>query len=342
MSLYCATTVYVFLAKINGESALTATELANLDLIFQVMEVVSRDQEVTRAFLKQACLDIERNDLADNFNFPNYGRQEEIFGNTCSEIPLMSRKLWSPRDKPSSKTRRDGDVTSETSEPRRTWGSSSMSSGGEGGVRNQKHHAPLERAAGAFARIQSSTGNAKLHSSKGKESALGPNSTGFLNSSSSGTSSYNYVPIPNSNLRFGTQQTLRTVFPKADWHERSQTLRRTDLSAVLPDRTNSSASSSPANRDAGASTATATHSGSSHTSPDAAQMGLGSTAQKNRVDLRPFQNTIQGSLWPATDDASFEQIADAIMDDTLAMDDSDTWGQLTADLDWAHGASSGS
>ena len=330
------------MAKVNGESALTATELTNLNLIFQVMEVVSREQEVTRAFLQQACLDIERNDLADKFKLPNYGRQKEIFGNACSDIPLLSRKLWSPRDKPGSKTRRDGDITSETSELRRTWGSSSMSSGGEGGMRNQKHHAPLERAASAFAGVQSSTGNAKPHSSRGKGSVSGPKPLACLNPSGAGAPTYNRVPIPNLNLRFAAHHAPPTAGQQTDWHDRPQTLRRTDFSAVLPDRTNSSASSSPANRDAGASTATATHSASSHTSPDAAQMGLGSTAQENRVDLRPFQNTIQGPLWPATDDASFDQIADAIMDDTLAMDDSDTWGQLTADLDWTHGASSNS
>jgi hypothetical protein len=105
----------------------------------------------------------------------------------------------------------------------------------------------------------------------------------------------------------------------------------------LPDRTNSSTASSPVNQVSNSGSYTKTASGSSHTSPD---IGLGNSAEENRIDLRAFQDRISTPIWQSTEETLFAQMAT----NTLGNDGDDTWGILTAvDLNWdAEGLSAGS
>jgi hypothetical protein len=95
----------------------------------------------------------------------------------------------------------------------------------------------------------------------------------------------------------------------------------------LPDRTNSSAASSPVNYGSNPGSYTRTASGSSHTSPD---IGLGNSAEENRIDLRAFQERISTPIWQSTEDALFTQMASNEMPD-----ESDPWGILNVgELNW--------
>ena len=69
-------------------------------------------------------------------------------------------------------------------------------------------------------------------------------------------------------------------------------------------------------------------SGSSHTSPD---IGLGNSAEENRIDLRAFQDRISTPIWQSTEETLFAQMAT----NSLGSGGTDPWGILTAvDLNW--------
>ncbi|KAJ4309057.1 hypothetical protein N0V84_011731 [Fusarium piperis] len=91
LSLYCTTTVYVYLAKQNPSGGLTSIDLSNLDLIIQAMESIARTHAITRAFLQQACLDIEHNGLNSSIRMPSLKRFRNAFGEGKSHIPVLVR-----------------------------------------------------------------------------------------------------------------------------------------------------------------------------------------------------------------------------------------------------------
>lgn len=99
----------------------------------------------------------------------------------------------------------------------------------------------------------------------------------------------------------------------------------------LPDRTNSSTASSPANQGSGSRT----KSGSSHTSVDIALCtGLGNTAEENRVDLRAFQDRITTPIWQSNEETLLAQFVETMGADGLPSDGSDPWGILNTNIDW--------
>ncbi|CAI6082258.1 unnamed protein product [Clonostachys chloroleuca] len=91
LSMYCATTVYIFMAKENPEDGLDSIDTANLELIIQAMEAIARAHEITRSFLQQACLDVERNGLDAVIRLPNLSKYRDSFGGPASNIPLLAR-----------------------------------------------------------------------------------------------------------------------------------------------------------------------------------------------------------------------------------------------------------
>ncbi|KAG6007958.1 hypothetical protein E4U21_005319 [Claviceps maximensis] len=100
LSLYCCTTVYVYLAKRKPSDSFTAQDKSNLEIIIQAMEVIGRKHEITSAFLQQACLDIERNDLTLMFRSPTVDRYRHFFDGTVgSNIPLITRSSVSSHSK---------------------------------------------------------------------------------------------------------------------------------------------------------------------------------------------------------------------------------------------------
>ncbi|PHH72878.1 hypothetical protein CDD83_4859 [Cordyceps sp. RAO-2017] len=92
LSLYCASTVYVYLARNKvPEPGLTALDASNLDLIIQAMEATGRHHEITYSFLQQACLDIERNGLEPHIRLPSLDKYRILSGGARSSIPLIVR-----------------------------------------------------------------------------------------------------------------------------------------------------------------------------------------------------------------------------------------------------------
>ncbi|KAG5922038.1 hypothetical protein E4U53_003737, partial [Claviceps sorghi] len=78
----------------------TAQDRSNLEIILQAMEVIGRKHDITGAFLQQACLDIERNDLTAMLRFPAVERHRHFFDrNVGSNIPLITRSSVSRHSK---------------------------------------------------------------------------------------------------------------------------------------------------------------------------------------------------------------------------------------------------
>ncbi|KAK1237063.1 hypothetical protein MKX07_000485 [Trichoderma sp. CBMAI-0711] len=111
-SLYCATTVYVYLAKQDPSSGINSKDMSNLELIINVMEAISRIHLITSAFLQQACLDIDKNGLSSIIKLPNLYQYRDLFGGPASTA--MSRLDITDCFKPSL------GATSRNLEPRST------------------------------------------------------------------------------------------------------------------------------------------------------------------------------------------------------------------------------
>lgn len=66
-------------------------DFANLDILVRTMEAAGRDHLITKAFLQQLCLDIERNGLASSIKLTNLGKYQKMFDQCSSTIPLLAR-----------------------------------------------------------------------------------------------------------------------------------------------------------------------------------------------------------------------------------------------------------
>ena len=89
--MYCAASVYLSNAVNNPNHTLTDRDLANLEFVVQAMEAIARDHLITRAFLQQIIIDIQRNGLTSTVKLPNLGRFQKLFGQCASNIPLLAR-----------------------------------------------------------------------------------------------------------------------------------------------------------------------------------------------------------------------------------------------------------
>ncbi|KAK4082769.1 transcriptional regulator family: Fungal Specific TF [Trichoderma aggressivum f. europaeum] len=90
-SLYCATTVYVYLAKQDPSSEINPADMSSLELIINAMEAMGRIHMITCAFLQQACLDIDNNGLSGRIKLPILYQYRNLFGGPASNIPLLAR-----------------------------------------------------------------------------------------------------------------------------------------------------------------------------------------------------------------------------------------------------------
>ncbi|PTB58309.1 hypothetical protein M431DRAFT_110641 [Trichoderma harzianum CBS 226.95] len=90
-SLYCATTVYVYLAKQDPSSEINPADMSSLELIINAMEAMGRIHMITCAFLQQACLDIDNNGLSGSIKLPILYQYRNLFGGPASNIPLLAR-----------------------------------------------------------------------------------------------------------------------------------------------------------------------------------------------------------------------------------------------------------
>ncbi|KAF4435153.1 hypothetical protein F53441_13575 [Fusarium austroafricanum] len=309
LSLYCTTTVYVYLGKQNPATGLSAIDLSNLQLIIQSMEAIARVHTITRGFLQQACLDIEKNGLDSVIQVPSLRKYRNAFGPGKSRIPMVARSSVAQHTKASSMLF-PNEVQMDAEQSRLDKMTDSMSIG------KLCYQAML----GAASRNVEPADRPDPETNKRKRTNDSPAPELMANIQGRGPLDLNLNP----NFR-GTG-----VWPA------SFSPRMASGAVLLPDRTNSSTASSPANQGSNHGSYTKTVSGSSHTSPD---IGLGNSVEENRIDLRAFQERIATPIWQSTEETLFAQI----VSNTIP-NDGDPWGILNAaDLNWdAEGLPAGS
>ncbi|KAK1963674.1 hypothetical protein LY78DRAFT_188760 [Colletotrichum sublineola] len=91
LSLYAAASVYVYSAKCDPEVGLSTADLQNLKFIVTAMEAIGRKHVITKAFLQQIYMDVDRNGLAGIIDLPSLNKYKNQFGWTCSNVPLLVR-----------------------------------------------------------------------------------------------------------------------------------------------------------------------------------------------------------------------------------------------------------
>ncbi|RGP69933.1 hypothetical protein FLONG3_7590 [Fusarium longipes] len=309
LSLYCTATVYIYLAKENPTAGLNAVDLSNFQLIIQSMEAIARVHAITRTFLQQTCIDVEKSGLSSVIQIPSLKKYRDAFGPSRSQIPILARTSIANHSGPSPIVSMN-DKRIETEQTRLDSVSRTM------GV-----------ALGKTC-YQALLGSAHRN--------IRPDSTNNKRKRTDESPSTDSVPQMRN--RNALDLDLNHNFKGTGMWSTSFSPHMTNLGGIsLPDRTNSSLASSPVNQVSNSGSYTKTVSGSSHTSPD---IGLGNSVEENRVDLRAFQDRISTPIWQSTEETLFAQMAT----NTLGNDEDDTWGILTAvDLNWdAEGLPAGS
>ncbi|KAI1647589.1 uncharacterized protein F4817DRAFT_337154 [Daldinia loculata] len=88
LSLYCAASVYVYLCK----ETQTPTNIENLDFIIAAMQAFGKNHSITRAFLRQVVVDIERNGVGNIVRLSRLDNLGPDYRNQISQnIPLLAR-----------------------------------------------------------------------------------------------------------------------------------------------------------------------------------------------------------------------------------------------------------
>ncbi|CAG7563021.1 unnamed protein product [Fusarium equiseti] len=268
-------------------------------LIIQCMEAIARVHTITRTFLQQTCVDVEKNGLDTVIQMPPLRKHRNAFGPNKSQVPILARTSVANRSGPSLPVYAN-DRQMEAEQTR------------------------LDSVAHAMGISLGKTCYQALLGSAYRN--IRPDTT------SNKRKRTNESPIPD--LVPGTRNSspldlnLNPNFKGTGMWPAAFSPRMTSGSMSLPDRTSSSTGSSPINQVSNSGSYTKTVSGSSHTSPD---IGLGNSAEENRIDLRAFQDRISTPIWQSTEETLFAQMAT----NSLGNGGSDPWGILTAvDLNW--------
>ncbi|KAF4972495.1 hypothetical protein FZEAL_9575 [Fusarium zealandicum] len=321
LSLYCTTTVYVYLAKQNPTTGLSAIDLSNLELLVQSMEAISRTHIITRAFLQQACLDIENNDLHLSIRMPDMKRFRATFRPGKSHIPLLARNAITKHTESSALfTAHMRSIEAEKA---------AVSC-----INKEKREMELRRPGkdcfkavlGAVTRNVAPTSHPDPTTHKRKRFSSSPAPEIMGNPRARFVSSLGSCEPGACEPQLGPGFSGPGIWPDPGASSFSPRIASDIIS--LPDRTGSSSTSSPANQDSGARTISL----SSHTSPDV--IGLGNTAEENRIDLRAFQDRISTPIWQSTEETLFAQITESIAPNGFPNDGIDPWGILNADINW--------
>ena len=384
--MYCASTVYVYMAK-EDSTSLTPIDIANLEVIIQAMEAIGHTHRATKAFLQQACLDVERNSLTSVIHLPNLKQYRNIFGGTGSYIPVLARvsvgrhtrvspvlpgrlPLGNPEGRLRPMDLRLAERHLDSAPP----DAEDLEGEDEGGgalcframlgavTRSVKPNGNHRRQAAEATKVGASTTTTTttMTTTMAMETSKIVGETGVIAGDADGHQSHKrrrvaQSPGPDETLNFkrrgmndspndsgfgsGLSTTGINFAPSsrsgrnnhgdygnhANHHKRAPAQYAT-VPALLVDRTNSSASSSPMNQGGngtGSETQTQT-TGSSHMSPGMGMgmgFGLGNTMEENRVDLRPFLDRVATPIWDME-----------ILDSIPAS--SDPWAIMNAELDW--------
>lgn len=91
ISLYCAATVYIYQCS----ETQSARNVDNLDFIIAAMDAIGREHVITRAFLKQVVLDIERNNITQIAHLPRLDNLPHVIDVSNHNIPLLARSKFS-------------------------------------------------------------------------------------------------------------------------------------------------------------------------------------------------------------------------------------------------------
>lgn len=289
------------------------------------MEAIGRYHQITRAFLQQACLDIERNGLSDTIQMPELNKYRELFGGACSNIPLLARSSIGrhtemspvlPGKLPLGNPK--GRIRPSHLRLKPPYGIPI-----EDETMNGEQSAQFQAMLGAVTRnisvpnINQNDQNDQ-HASKRKRMSPSPVPQGYVEPYSMEAG----ISAGRSSACMNISQDGTNLVPTA-------TQQRQYMNLNLPDRTGSSSSSSPLNRTNGP---TETHSGSSN-QPSPGQMGLGNTLEENTFDFRPFQDRVMTPLWPSTtEEAMFGQVTEEMVTSVLEMGNSGSWNGLYSDI----------
>ncbi|KAI1467149.1 uncharacterized protein F4812DRAFT_431399 [Daldinia caldariorum] len=88
LSLYCAASVYVYLCQ----ETQTPTNVDNLDFVIAAMQAFGKNHSITRAFLRQVVIDIERNGIQDIVGLASLDNLGPEFRTQITHnIPLLAR-----------------------------------------------------------------------------------------------------------------------------------------------------------------------------------------------------------------------------------------------------------
>jgi hypothetical protein len=275
------------------------------------MEAIGRYHQITHAFLQQAWNDLERNGLSHVVRIPGFNKYKRGFtDDELSSIPLITRTP---------------NITQQ--------GRSALLPG----------RLPLEKPLGAKIRIPSHESfteergqqagtlekMATLLEGECWQTVLAPIARNIDGSSDArrrvgvAQKRKRMSPSPGPDRYTGQNPSFLQPDPRSAGA-------MPDLAFSLPDRTGSSSSSSPAYRGTGTDTQ---QSGSSHTSPS--MLGLGNTAEENRIDLRQFQGRVAPPpQWDMSEPFFFGEVTDEMVNEALGQTNGEPWSFLTADIQW--------
>ncbi|PNP55584.1 hypothetical protein THARTR1_04108 [Trichoderma harzianum] len=331
LSLYCATTVYVYLAKDDPISGVTPIDISNLEIIINAMEAVGRLHQVTTAFLQQACLDIERNGLTGCLRLPSLSKYRDLFGGPASNIPRLARSAISKHTEMASPLPGRLPLGGPKGHRRPSGLRMNKPLASLTGIQPELSHTTdcFNAILGAVTRnVAPKSFNPASHKRKRVAVSPGPEVNMAANPRTSGMTAKEFrFTLSKGAMETPANNACGNLFPgEIDMSMNTQTV---DPIFVLPDRTNSSASS-PIQRGA----ATEVFSASSHTSPS---LGLGNTPEENRIDLRQFQGRITTPLWHSTEEGLFNHITETIAQ--YSGDGNDPWALLNGEHNNWNGAS---
>lgn len=320
LSLYTATTVYVFLAKQDPVSGLGPIDRSNLELILRLMEAIGRFHQITHAFLQQAWNDLERNGLSHVVRATGYQKHSRAFTNDdLSSIPLITRT---------------GNIHQQDRSallPGRLPLGKPV--GYKVAARKMVSHQELRQASGTFEKMATLLEGECFQTVLGAvtrniDTMDGPPPPGITHKRK------RMSPSPGPDWNPDLTAHIPMIPPQPGSFIPGTIPQ--DPAFTLPDRTTgpSSSSSSPAYRSSNttATTDTQRSSGSSHTSPGMLG-GLGNTAEENRIDLRQFQGREPSAaqLW---DPFFFGEVTDEMVNEALGQASGEPWSFLTADMQW--------
>lgn len=303
LALYCASTVYIYIAKMTPTKVVNPVDSANLEIIIRGMEAISRNHRITQVFLQQTCIDIQGNGLGTTVHIATLKKYGQHLGQFSANIPLVARSHISKH--------------------------STISPVLPGKL-------PLGDPIGTeFPADPAYKNQAQFSSSCPATAPTKPIDTDFYQPMIGAVSRNVSAPNEPSHKRKRRDEPSAGWTPvsealKADFFSSGWTVDSTaealasgmppfNKSMVLPDRSTPSTVSSPSHRQPAVVEVSSSSDASGHT-----PTGLGNTVEENRIDFSAFQDKISGPLWP-------------LEENPLVEGGGDPWAFLISESGWNSG-----